>query len=151
MRYTKDHQQAEEVANDTFLKVYHNIKRYDASRSFKTWLSRITANTCIDQLRKNKKTLVFAELNHEITSGVATNELTLNNNQKILPIIQSLPPQYKIVFNLYVFEEYNHKEIGEMLGISVNTSKSNYHRAKKIIIKKLHEMPEYSYLLNPAI
>lgn len=151
MRYTKDHQEAEEVANDAFLKVYHNVDKYDPSRPFKSWISRITVNTCIDHLRKKKNALIFTELNHEVINGDTLLEVTLNDDQKILPIIQSLPPQYKIVFNMYVFEDYNHKEIGKILGISENTSKSNYHRAKKIILKRLHEMPEYQYLLNPAI
>ena len=61
MRYTKDHQEAEEVANDAFLKVYHNIDKYDLSRPFKTWISRITVNTCIDHLRKKKNSPHFKQ------------------------------------------------------------------------------------------
>ena len=151
LRYTSDYQEAEELTNDVFMKVYNNIHQYDSARSFKNWLSKIAVNTSLDLLRSKKNAISFTEILTDHNAIKSEDEIEIREDQEILPILQSLPPRYKIVFNLYVFEEYSHNEIAELLGISIGTSKSNYHRAKKIIIEKLRSEPNYQYLLNPAI
>ncbi len=151
LRYTGDYQEAEELTNDVFMKVYKNIHQYDSTRPFRNWISRIAVNTCLDHLRSKRNMLNLTEINNDDYLVETEFEIEINEGIELLPILQALPPQYKLVFNLYVFEEFKHKEISEMLGISIGTSKSNYHRAKKLIIEKLREEPDYQYLLNPAI
>ena len=151
LRYTIDFQEAQEVCNDTFMKAFDNIDKYDPKKAFKNWIGKIAVNTSIDHLRKKKKSMVFVELDDQVNDIDQFQRIEIGQDQKILPLIQSLPDQYKVVFNLYVFEDYSHKEISELLGISIGTSKSNYHRAKKIITKKIYEETEFRYLLNSAI
>ena len=131
LRYGKNKEEALEILNDGFLKVFRNLDRYDSSYPFKTWLRKVLVNTGIDYYRSQKNKFSFLELteNHqELESSLP--ELTLAPNEDMLPVIQELPPMYRLVFNLYVMEEYKHHEVAELLGISVGTSKSNLARAK---------------------
>lgn len=141
LRYTQQSFDAEEVVNDSFLRIFQNLDRYDDDLSFNNWISKITVNTSIDFLRKKKKNLYFLEINDHNLELVSDDdvECQLDDDTPILPILQELTPQYRIVFNLYVFEDYKHQEIADKLNISVGTSKSNYARAKKIISDKLKE------------
>jgi RNA polymerase sigma-70 factor (ECF subfamily) len=150
LRYTHQSLDAEEVANDAFLRIFRHLDKYNESLSFKNWISKITVNASIDFLRKNKKNLYFLEINDR-TPAPTNNEdfdINVNKDTPILPILQELSPQYRIVFNLYVFEDYKHKEIAEKLNISIGTSKSNYARAKKIITEKLKEKKYIDQLLT---
>lgn len=139
LRYTKNKEEAEEVLNNGFLKIFKHIQRYDSNYPFRTWLRQIMVNTAIDHYRANQKAPTFLELNTDILEN---NEPSYNppflEKEDMLPIIQQLPPAYRMVFNLYVMEEYNHNEIGELLGISPKTSRSNLSRAKE----KLRQMIE---------
>lgn len=141
LRYTQQSFDAEEVVNDSFLRIFQNLDRYDDELSFNNWISKITVNASIDFLRKKKKNLYFLEINDHNLELVSDDdvECQLDDDTPILPILQELTPQYRIVFNLYVFEDYKHQEIADKLNISVGTSKSNYARAKKIISDKLKE------------
>ena len=153
LRYTQQSFDAEEVVNDSFLKIFQNLDRYDDDFSFKNWISKITVNTSIDFLRKKKKNLYFLEINDHNLELVSNDdfEILLDDETPILPILQELSPQYRIVFNLYVFEDYKHQEIADKLNISVGTSKSNYARAKKIISNKLNEKKSIDQLQIKAL
>lgn len=146
LRYGKNREEALEILNDGFLKVFKYIDRYDASYPFTSWLNRVMVNTGIDYFRSNKNQLQFLELNDIRLELAGTSPPpTISSEDDMLPIIQELPPQYRIVFNLYVMEEYKHHEIAEMLGISVGTSKSNLARAKakirqSILKKRNHKI-----------
>ena len=121
-RYSKSNFLAEEIANDVFIKIFDHLNKYEFNYPFKSWISRIAINTCIDKIRKDKKKLKVIELVDEIDyEGVEQVTFELYGNQEILPIIQELPPAYRLVFNLYVFEEYKHSEIAELLNISIGT------------------------------
>jgi RNA polymerase sigma-70 factor (ECF subfamily) len=141
LRYTKQKCDAEEVVNDTFLRIFKGLKKYNKKLPIKNWMAKITANASIDFLRKKKNSLHFVEINDHSLEMVSDQDLVegLREDTPILPILQELTPQYRIVFNLYVFEEYKHAEIAEKLNISIGTSKSNYARAKKVIAEKLKE------------
>lgn len=138
LRYTDTREQAVTVLNDSFLKVFKHIKKYDTERPFKTWLRTIIVHTAINHFHKEqahqKRTVAMEnpdEMGHqeEILSGISFRE--------ILTLVQELTPAYRTVFNLYVIEGYKHKEIAEMLGISIGTSKSNLFKAKQYLQAKL--------------
>ncbi len=127
--YTSRREEAAEILNDAFLKVFTRLETFDRRLSFKTWLRRILINAAIDYHRKNHHLPVFENLSNEI---MLSEEMELPNilpETEVLPILQKLSPAYRIVFNLYVMEEYSHQEIAEILNISQATSRSNLARA----------------------
>ena len=129
LRFSKCKEAAEEILNDAFLKVFQNIDQYKRELPFRPWLRRILINASIDYYRIHHnyiKSIFLKDMN-----DVVSEEMTVNSNSKdFLPTIQQLPPAYRMVFNLYVLEEYKHQEIAEKLSITVGTSKSNLARAK---------------------
>lgn len=133
MRYAESRDEASQILNDAFMKVFTNIKNYDTNRSFKPWLRRIIINTAINYFHKRNKEVVYLQqfnmknknlkVDEKITSGISYNE--------IIEIVQQLTPAYRTVFNLYVIEGYKHRDIAEKMGISIGTSKSNLSKAKE--------------------
>lgn len=132
LRYANSREQAAEVLNDAFMKVYMNIDQYNSSRPFKPWLRQIIVNTAINHYHKHHKDRQLIDIattenqistKEEILSGISYDE--------IIDMVQQLSPAYRTVFNLYVIEGFSHKEIAGMLDISVGTSKSNLFKAKK--------------------
>ncbi|MCB0574941.1 MAG: sigma-70 family RNA polymerase sigma factor [Saprospiraceae bacterium] len=141
LRYSGSRDEAVEVLNDAFLKVFAGLDKYDPTFPFRTWLRRILINAAIDYYRKHHKTLVFLEL--KAAEHLADEEAPLpviDPDEDMLPILRELSPSYRLVFNLYVMEEYKHHEIAELLGISVSTSRSNLVRAienlRALLMKK---------------
>lgn len=141
LRYSGTRDQAVIILNDSFLKVFDNIRKYDQKRPFKPWLRRIIVNTAIDHYHRERKyEREFVDLerienmkeeNETITSGISYDE--------IVEMIRQLSPAYRAVFNLHVIEGYSHDEIAELLGISKGTSKSNLAKAKiklRVILEK---------------
>ena len=132
LRYADSREEAAEILNDAFMKVFTNIKKFDSGRPFKPWLRRIIINTAINHFHKTKNRKEITDLDpadnkirseEQIISGISYDE--------IIELIQQLTPAYRTVFNLYVIEGFQHREIAEMLGIAEGTSKSNLHKAKK--------------------
>jgi RNA polymerase sigma-70 factor (ECF subfamily) len=151
LRYTRNNEDAEEVLNDAFMKVFKNIHSFRKDMSFNNWLSKIAVNTSIDHLRKQKTYIQFTDL-HEDSEIYETHGNQWNDpDGLILKVLQGLSPQYRMVFNLYVFEDYKHEEIAEKLNISIGTSKSNYFRAKKIVMSQMNNYPKYQKILKNAI
>jgi RNA polymerase sigma-70 factor (ECF subfamily) len=145
LRYTKDRDTAQEIVQNSFIKVFEKLSTFDQKGNFSSWISRIVANTAIDFIRKSKnnpfltdENYVFDNANDEI-SEFDDLELSSIKTEIILKAIQQLSPAYQTVFNLYVIEDYSHKEIAEMLGISEGTSKSNLSKAKMNIHKIIAE------------
>jgi RNA polymerase sigma-70 factor (ECF subfamily) len=148
LRYTNDKDTAQEILQDGFIKVFDKLNTFESNGSFDGWIRRIMANTALDALRKNKRLNwveeneinTKAEFNDPIDNFEFEQEFELKANVA-MDAINELSPAYKTVFNLYVFENYSHKEIAETLGISEGTSKSNLAKAKmnlqKIINKKI--------------
>ena len=130
--YADSRDEAAEILNDGFMKVFLNIKSFDESKPFKPWFRRILINTAIDHYHKHKK-YKQADSFEEHKDQLSTGEKILSGiaYQEIISMIQQLSPVYRTVFNLYVIEGYKHKEVAEMLGISVGTSKSNLHKARQ--------------------
>lgn len=141
LRYAGSEEDAEEIVNDGFLKVFKNLHRYEPVQPFKAWLRTIFTNTSIDYYRKNLKYSMHVhdddfDLNDE-------NEYILSHisAKEILGMIQKLPDSYRIAFTMYAVDGYSHKEIADMLGIREGTSKSNVRDARK----KLQAMMKQLY------
>lgn len=137
LRYTSDRDSAEEIVQEGFIKVFDKLNTFDFKGSFEGWVRRIVANTAIDMLRKNKKMPFLSENDHNFKEEIENpmeelelRELQYNQTELAMKAVQLLSPAYRTVFNMYVLEEYTHKEIAEILGISEGTSKSNLAKAK---------------------
>lgn len=139
LRYCSDTDEAEHVMLSGFMSIFSKINSFQRKGSFEGWMKRIMVNTAIDAFRKNKKYkyhLDVVDLENELqTEGNFPENISIN---EILSIVQQLPPGYRIVFNLFAIEGYEHKEIAEMLGVSVNTSKTQLFKARKMLQKILN-------------
>ena len=148
LRYTGRYEEARDVLNEGFMKVYKNLHRYKPSHSLESWMKRIMINTAIDNYRKNKKHNHQVDLDNAQRKPDENTENILDklSAEEILKLVQELPPSYRTVFNLYVIEGYNHREIAESLGISEGTSKSNLAKARAKLRNMICEkLPEYKY------
>lgn len=144
LRYSKNSDEAKDVLQEGFLKVFNSLKKFNGSGSFEGWVRRIIVNTAIDHLRKNKQNYLIVSTVYandkasNMTEEINEDELLSHINQEeILKAVQQLTPAYRTVFNLYVVEEYTHREIAELLDISEGTSKSNLSKAKFNLKKSL--------------
>lgn len=139
LRYASTSLEADDILQESFVKVFHNLKNFKFEGSFDGWLKRIVVNTALALIKKDRH---FQELDN--IEDIAEADIVLEGEDvveaevsEILAVIGTLPTGYKTVFNLYVMEEYSHKEIGEMLGISEGSSRSQYSKAKKMIKRLL--------------
>ena len=131
LRYANSRDEAAEVMNQGFFKVFTHIESYDISRPFKAWLGKIMMNVSIDFYRANLKMAYTEDLDKaEHISDGELGDRNLNYND-LLAMVQQLPQAYRTVFNLFAIEGYSHEEIGEMLNINAGTSKSNLHKARQ--------------------
>lgn len=132
LRYADSRDEAVQILNDAFMKVFENIRKYNEHEPFKPWLRQIIVNTAINHFHKNKK---IREMEYLDESGdelsVGESIISGINYDEIVELVQRLTPSYRTVFNLYVIEGFKHEEIAEKLGISVGTSKSNLFKAKR--------------------
>lgn len=131
LRYANNRDEAAEVMNQGFFKVFTRITTYDRSRPFKAWLGKIMMNASIDYYRANLKMAYTDDLDkaeHLSDGDLADKKL---NYDDLLKMVQKLPTAYRTVFNLFAIEGYTHEEIGELLNISPGTSKSNLHKARQ--------------------
>ncbi len=133
-RYAKSREDAEDMLQEGFVKVFTQINRYEHRGSLEGWILRIIVHTCINHLKKNKK------FNDVVDLAYAGNLIIREDNipgivqaKQIVECIRSLPIGYRTVLNLYAIEGYSHKEIGAMLDIEESTSRSQYTRAKNML------------------
>ncbi|WP_298302920.1 RNA polymerase sigma factor [Hydrotalea sp.] len=134
LRYGSTKQDAEDLLQDGFLKVFKSLVQFNGSGSLEGWIRKIFVHTALAKFRdKNKLMPIVAIENIEQHSDEHIQICERLDGKTLLKLVQALPDAYKIVFNLYVFEGYKHKEIAEMLHISEGTSKSNLHDARKIL------------------
>jgi len=142
LRYAGDKAEAEDILQDSFLKIFFSIKDFSGSGSFVGWLRKVAVNTAITHYHKNLKYRYHLEIEEyvSIETGVASFEDDFYTSDELYRVLNELPTGYRMVFNLYAVEGYKHKEIAEMLGIDTNTSKSQYSRAKAVIRDKLEKL-----------
>ena len=137
-RYVKDPDEAEDVLQDAFVKIYRHVESFRFECPLEAWLKRIVINTALKQLRKQKPWEHTADV-QELAPVLpqADESLPALNYQYLLGLVQELPPGCRAVFNLYAIEGYNHPEIGTLLDIAEGTSKSQYARARWLLQQKL--------------
>ena len=137
-RYVSRQEEAEELVNESFIKLFKNIQQFDGTRAGETeallkgWFKRIVVNTCIDHLRRTHLKLVNQEISEESETFADNQESGVDKlmYREIIEAIKKLTPVYRTVFNLFVIEGYSHEEISNMLNISIGASKSNLSKAR---------------------
>ncbi len=140
LRYIVDPEDAREVLMDGFLNCFKSIGQFNhlGSGSLKAWLKKIMVNQCLMHLRKRRPMFVSGKEPEQLEdTSISDNVLDAMSAKEIMQLVHALPEGYRTVFNLYVFEGKNHREIGELLHISENTSKSQLHRARAILQKQV--------------
>jgi len=137
LQYSNNYEEAKDILQDGFVKVFTNLKQFKHQGSFEGWIRRIMVNTALEKFRQNKIKFIDSEI-FEFKDSLSYEDIESNiSANDILKVMQELSPQYRTVFNLYVNEGYSHKEISEKLNISVGTSKSNLSRARTILQKRV--------------
>jgi len=151
LRYTKNADQAKDILQDGFIKVFKSVEKFNRAGSFEGWIRRIMVNTAIDHFRRTKNSYLllgeersiedFGDQDEEdVLADESSEDYMELKPADIINAMQKLTPAYRTVFNLYVFEELTHKEIADMLGINIGTSKSNLAKAKHNLKKFLTQV-----------
>jgi RNA polymerase sigma factor (sigma-70 family) len=135
LRYAGNAEDANDILQEGFIKVYKNISKFRSEGSFEGWIRRIFVNTAIEQFRKKVKLYNVTEVQENTIEDKELDALDKLATKDIINIVNELSPGYKTVFNLHVIEGYSHKEIADMLGITEGTSKSQLARAKGVLKK----------------
>ena len=138
LKYMRNEDDAKDVFQEAFVIAFQKIEQYKFEGSFEGWLKRIFINKLLETLKKKKKDTLFLDV-YDIDEEISDeDELVLEPipQEKLLEYIQELPDQYRMVFNLFVFEKMKHREIAALLQITEGTSKSNLNRAKGILQKR---------------
>jgi RNA polymerase sigma factor (sigma-70 family) len=153
MRYCKNRIDAEDVMQDGFIKVFTQIHKFRSEGSFEGWIKRIMINAAIDNYQSNLKHAFHEDVSEMGESTVLIDDHEEDDNlpaelnipkEKLMQMIQELPDGYRMVFNLYAIENYNHKEIASLLGISDNTSKSQLMKARKVLRKRIDALLQHN-------
>jgi RNA polymerase sigma-70 factor (ECF subfamily) len=145
LRYTHDQEEAKDILQDGFVKVFQNLNKFKGTGAFEGWLRRIFVNTAIEHYRKKNNTYEIQESHEESITDHDVSALDKIATAEILNMVKALPNGYRTVFNLYAIEGYTHKEIAEMLNISEGTSKSQYARAKGLLQEKIKNHEKTSH------
>jgi RNA polymerase sigma factor (sigma-70 family) len=142
LRYIKNNHEAEDVFIEGFYKIFSCIDQYQNAGSFEGWMKRIMVNEALQFIRKKSKIIVPIDKNEHLISDPPEEDdwYAPYSIEDIMKAVHELPDGYRTIFNLYVFEEFKHREIAEMLNISINTSKSQYLLAKKRLIETLSKI-----------
>lgn len=137
LRYIFNREDALEVVNDSFIKVFHSICTFNEENSFKPWLRRIIVNTAIDRRRKDLKYLHNVDLEQAEQVGIGAHIIERLTAQDILKLLDHLPDIQRMVFNLYEIDGYSHEEIATTLNIPASSSRTYLSRAKERLKKAL--------------
>lgn len=140
LRYSNSNEDAADVLQDGFIKIFEKLSSYKHQGSFEGWIRRIFVNTALDHIRKHKNQRLSVDMD-SVDFKIASTDDVMSTlaAEDLLKILQKIPAGYRAVFNLYAIEGYSHQEIAEELEISVNTSKSQYSRAKGFLRKIIDE------------
>lgn len=137
-RYLRNTQEAEDVLQDGFVKVFQKIVDFKMEGSLEGWIRRIVVNTALDSIRKNKKLLDDVQV-EEVQYKVSFTDHQFDGMDlaQLMKLIDGMPDGYRVVFNMFAIEGYSHKEIADTLGVTENTSKSQYSRARAFLRTQL--------------
>ncbi|MFD3000283.1 RNA polymerase sigma factor [Pontibacter toksunensis] len=144
MRITNDYAEAEDVLQEAFVSAFKNLHAYKAEASFGSWLKKIVVNASINAIRKRRAELV--PMDERVVSEVPDEVQEDDSDWQVAKVrraIQQLPDGYRVVLSLYLLEGFDHAEIGEILGVTESTSKSQYSRARKKLLEIMKE-PQYA-------
>lgn len=143
MKYLKDEDNAMDCLQDGFMHIFKKLSAMNPNTvvNLDGWLRVVMRNYCLDVVRKKKNEMSFEDIEY-FTSEIITDDefVPLISHNTLLDLVETLTPQFKKVFKMYALDDLQHKDIAKELGISVNTSKTNYHRAKKILQKRISEL-----------
>lgn len=142
LRYSNNADDAQDLLQEGFIKVFRNLEKFRGDGSFEGWMRRIFVNTSIEEYRRKTKLTTVSEPQEYNIEDTEWNALDNIAEKDIIKIVQQLSPGYRQVFNMYVIEGYSHKEIAEILGINEGTSKSQLARAR-VILQKMVEEQKY--------
>jgi RNA polymerase sigma-70 factor (ECF subfamily) len=146
LQYSNDSEEAKDILQEGFIKVFRNLKQFKGKGSFEGWIRKIFINTALERFR-GKVNLIPVEEPIEIpTANLSDKIISELSAHDLLQMIQELSPQYRLVFNLYAIEGYTHVEISKKLKISVGTSKSNLSRARAILQEKVKTRKPSSWM-----
>ncbi|KEO75138.1 RNA polymerase sigma factor [Anditalea andensis] len=137
IRYVKDRDLAEDIMIEGFMKIFEKLAQFEGKGSFEGWMKRIIVTKALLALRDNKSLIMEVNADSESAFDRSGYEFTDMETADLMNMIQELSVGYRTVFNLYAIEGFNHLEIGELLGISENTSKSQLSRARAILKQKI--------------
>lgn len=145
LRYTKMQQEAEDILQEAFIKVFKHIKTFRRDSSLGYWIKRIVINTALNHQRS--KLYLYPMVDVEDLRAYSEKESVLStmSHEELLKLVQKLPTGCQVIFNLYAIEGYKHHEIAEMLEISEGTSKSQYSRAKSLLQGWILDYNKVSY------
>jgi len=139
LRYAGNYDDAQDILQDGFIKVFEKIDQFGFKGAFEGWMRRIMVNTALEKYRSNYQVINIHDNVKEINNEYAEDFSTDIDARELIKFIQELSPKYRMVFNLYAIEGYSHKEISNMLGITEGTSKSNLSRARDILKEKVNK------------
>ena len=150
LRYARDREEAQDILQEGFIRVFQKIDSFTATGSFIGWVKKVMVNTALEHYRRNRSKAEEVPLKHESLMVVAGEDVLEDLKARdILSLVQQLPTGYRMVFNLFAIEGYSHEEISKQLNISVNTSYSQYHRARALLQKML--APEKKIATKKAV
>lgn len=133
LRYCRNQDEAKDILQDGFIKVFEKIKQFGQRGSFEGWVRKIMVNTALERYRRQSLTLAMDKIPEIVEDALDEEPEHRLSMNELLEQVQQLPERYRMVFNLYVFEEMTHKEVAEMMGITEGTSKSDLSRARVIL------------------
>jgi len=140
LRYSRDRTEAEDSLHEGFVLIFNKIDQFAFKGSFEGWMKKIMVNLSLEKCRTRFKMQSVEDISIYDSQLADADVYADMNAAKLLELIQNLPPQYRLVFNMYAIDGYSHKEISQALGIAEGTSKSNLARARKILQDKVVEM-----------
>lgn len=150
IRYCKNRTEAEDLLHEGFIKIFEKIGQYRGDGEIGAWLRRIMVNSVIDELR-NRQKILYIDDTERVFGNYADEDEVTNEDEfydidinQVFDLISQMPEKYKLVFNLYVIENYSHEKIASELGISTGTSKSNLSRARQWLKRKLETLKQES-------
>jgi len=146
LRYADSRDEAAEILNDGFMKIFSSWSMFDFNKPFRPWLRRILVNLSINRYHQRQREIETAEISEFNNEADGEKILSGISYQEVIDLLHKLPPSYRTVFNLHVIEGYSHEEIAKLLNISVGTSKSNLFKAKEQLKKIVGEFFEVDYV-----
>ena len=143
MRYARNKEDAEDILQDSFIKIFKKIEQFKGNGSFEGWMRRVVVNTALKKYTVSRYSKEFSVEEVKDTALLNINDAPAFNHlteKDILLLIHNLPDGYRIIFNLYVIEGFQHDEIANMLGIQPGTSRSQLVKARQMLQREIRQM-----------